>query len=206
MPYLVIHNGDDQGTNFAGGLPDLDQVVDTIQAQFQDQGNGAVIAPATFNDVRLLVAHHGSLNLVWAGHGAGNNPRGTPLTNGALPRRIAASSFRQLIEIMRPAIVIFFSCNAGLWIERQAPNLLQNYVNNPLQVTLFGSRFPLQGFLRQHVYDYLAGVRPEPLPGANVVSRTIANNRLYNGPHPGLTIRTKQLPTHSFTPGGFHEV
>lgn len=206
MPYLVIHNGDDQGQNFLVGLPGMPNIVGAVQAQFINQGTGSVIDPATFAQVQVFAGNHASLNFIWAGHGAGNGQKGTPLTNDAPPRRIIASSFRRLIEILRPNVVIMFSCYAGQWIERQSPNLLSNYAVTPSRLTIYGSRFPLNGILRLHTHGYVGGTQAAPLPGPNIVSRTIFNNQLRTGPHPGLQT-TEGLPkNHSYSPSGFHEV
>ncbi len=206
MPYLVIHNGDDQGQNFLVGLPGMPNIVGVVQAQFINQGAGSVIDPATFAQVQVFAGNYASLDFIWAGHGAGNGQRGTPLTNDAPPRRIAVSSFRRLIEILKPKVVIMFSCNAGQWIERQSPNLLSNYSVTPSRLTIHGSRFPLNGILRLHAHGYVTGAQPAPLPGPNIVSCTIFNNQLRTGPHPGLQI-TQGLPSsHSYSPSGFHEI
>jgi len=206
MPYLVIHNNDGQGQNFLVGLPVMPNIVGVVRADFIDQGGGAVIAPATFAEIQTYAGIHGPLDFIWAGHGAGNGQLGTPLTNSVPARRIAVSSFKRLIEILRPSTVIMFSCYAGLWIERQSPNLLSNYALRPSRLTIHGSRFPLNGMLRFHVHGYVTGAQQSPLPGENIVSSTIFNNQLRTLPHPGLLVTTGLPKNHSYSPSGFHEV
>ncbi|MFC7422140.1 hypothetical protein ACFQNF_19975 [Iodobacter arcticus] len=200
MPWILIHNGDNHGQNMA--LAIAGQVVQVIPVQFE----GFHFSPATFGELALAATTHGPLNVIWAGHGNTPHPAtvhtGHPLTNAPL-RRIAAGNFRRMIEIFRPQHVIFFTCCAGLWIQRNAPLLTPHgYSLNPQATTLYGLTVNLNGFLRAHVQGFLNGTQPDPLPPHALVRQLIQGNRLAQRP---VHVSSREWGK-SYTPSGAREV
>lgn len=205
MPWILVHNGDEHGTNMALAITPL--VVDVIQVEFvRPMGPGfAVFSPASLQALRLAAATHGPLDIIWAGHG--NTPAvatvntGTPLTNAPL-KLIAAASFSEMMSILQPSRVIFFTCSAGIWLQNNAGRLTPLYSVRPVSAVIYALPVKLTGILRLHVKGYLEGTKPDPLPPSTLLQFQISGNRLRPKP---LGVSSLEWG-RSYTPSGAREI